>query len=53
MASPKNLVIAGEPSLSLIYTEIDSGSMPPKDPKLSESLIQLMNDWITNGAKND
>jgi cytochrome c5 len=52
MARPKT-VVPGAPNQSLIYTEIESGSMPPRGPRIDPQLVQLLNDWIQEGAKND
>jgi hypothetical protein len=53
MANAKKLAVPGDASHSLLYTEIDGGSMPLRGPKLSSALIQLMGDWIAGGAKNN
>jgi len=52
MANSKKLAVAGDAAHSLLYTEIKSGSMPPRG-KLSQDLITLMKDWINDGAKNN
>lgn len=53
MANSKKAIVAGSPTQSLAYTEITSGSMPPKGVKIDPKLVQLLKDWITGGAKNN
>jgi hypothetical protein len=53
MANVKKLAVAGDPKHSLLYTEIESATMPPKGPAVAKDLAQLMSDWIAGGAKND
>lgn len=46
-------VVAEDPDNSLFYTEIESGSMPKKKPKLSDEQIQAVKEWILAGALNN
>lgn len=41
----KRLVIPGEPMLSVLFTDIQGGTMPPNGP-LSGKDVQTINDWI-------
>ena len=41
------LIVPGEPSLSLIFTVIQSGQMPPSKP-LDQADVQAVFDWVTN-----
>ena len=46
------IVVAGEPSKSLLFQKIESGEMPPEEKdRLSDSEIRLIENWITAGAK--
>ncbi len=45
-------VRAGKPLQSKLYTEINNGSMPPSG-KLSQDIINKINNWITKGALNN
>ncbi len=42
----KRLIIPGEPQLSLLFTEVQSGSMPQNSGPLEASLVKILNDWI-------
>lgn len=52
MARPRNIV-PGSPKQSLVYTEIESGSMPPRGAKVDPQLVKLLENWISKGAPND
>ena len=47
------IVIAGNARESEIVEEIAEGKMPPKGPPLDAAQIQLIIDWINEGAKNN
>jgi hypothetical protein len=47
------LVVPRNPGASKLYTELATGKMPEKKPKLPPALIQLVADWINAGAPND
>ena len=47
------IVIAGDAKGSEIVEEIVEGKMPPDGPPLEAAQIQLIVDWITEGAKNN
>jgi cytochrome c5 len=47
------LVVPGSPSMSRVYTEIASGSMPPRGALVDAKLTAELKAWITQGAKND
>ena len=47
------IVIAGDAKESEIVEEIVEGKMPPDGPPLETAQIQLIVDWITEGAKNN
>ena len=54
MASAKrNLIIAGSPDTSLVYTEISSGDMPPSGPPIAAPEVALLREWINQGARGD
>jgi len=47
------MVVPGKAATSKLYTEINTGAMPEKKPKLSAALIKLVADWINAGAMNN
>lgn len=46
-------VVADDALASRLVTEIVNGNMPPDGPPLSTDQIQLIVDWINEGAKNN
>lgn len=54
MANTRPKVVEpGLPKKSLVYTEITSGSMPPRGAKVDPALTAILKTWIEQGAKND
>ena len=47
------IVIVGDARESEIVEEIAEGKMPPEGPPLEAAQIQLIIDWINEGAKNN
>ncbi len=47
------IVIAGDARESEMVEEIAEGKMPPEGPPLEAAHIQLIIDWINEGAKNN
>ena len=47
------IVIAGDARESELVEEIVKGKMPPEGPPLEASEIQLIIDWINNGAEEN
>jgi hypothetical protein len=47
------LVVPGKATSSKLYTELNTGGMPEKKPKLPAALIKLVADWINAGAMNN
>ncbi|HEX4925239.1 MAG TPA: c-type cytochrome domain-containing protein [Bdellovibrionales bacterium] len=48
------LVTPGVPEESSLYVSVaPGGSMPKKGPRLTDSELQAVYDWIKNGAKKD
>ena len=47
------IVIVGNARDSEIVEEIAEGKMPPEGPSLDAAQIQLIIDWINEGAKNN
>ena len=47
------IVIVGDARESEIVEEIAEGKMPPEGPPLDAAQIQLIIDWINEGAKNN
>ncbi|MBC7465314.1 MAG: hypothetical protein H7256_04925 [Bdellovibrio sp.] len=43
----------GKSADSFIYTEIQSGRMPPRGAKVSPELIEVLKNWIDQGAANN
>jgi len=52
-SSVMGVVTAGSPSGSQLYTDISGGRMPLGGNSLSATQIQLVSDWITQGAQNN
>jgi mono/diheme cytochrome c family protein len=48
-----NVITAGDSAGSVLWQEVDSGSMPKAGGKLSAEQIQLIADWINAGANNN
>lgn len=55
MAGSKNgiVVIAGDPDNSLLIKQIQDGEMPKRGPKLTPEQLQILIDWILQGALNN
>jgi formylglycine-generating enzyme required for sulfatase activity len=49
--SVARVVVAGEPEKSRLYLSVESGAMPPGEPKLSKDQREAIRDWIREGAK--
>ena len=48
------VIVAGEPSKSLLFQRVQSGEMPPDEKdRLSKSEILLISNWIAGGATMD
>lgn len=45
------LVVPGSPERSSLYISVSAGRMPKDRPRLSESAIGALYEWIKNGAK--
>ena len=46
-------LVKGKPNSSELYEEVADGDMPPRGyPKLSATEMQILYDWIADGAKN-
>ncbi len=46
-------VLSGDPSRSTLYTQTYAGLMPKSGPRLSESEIQAIYDWVKSGATDE
>jgi hypothetical protein len=44
------LFVAGDPDKSDIFVQVNTGQMPFGGPKLSDGEIQMIHDWIQQGA---
>jgi len=55
MAGSKNgpVLLPGDPQNSELVQVIVSGEMPKRGPKLTPQQIQIIIDWITQGAPNN
>ncbi len=51
-SSVAKLVVAGEAEKSKLYTILKQGKMPPSG-KLSEDKLELIRNWINQGAKDN
>jgi hypothetical protein len=49
----RQLVMPGNPEQSLLYKKIYSGQMPPGSMHLKKSDVQVVYDWIKQGAMNN
>ncbi len=47
----RGYLVPGDPSQSTYYTVIEENYMPKRPPKPTPKELQLLKDWITNGAK--
>ena len=45
-----NILVPGNPEGSKLYTEIASGRMPLKGPKMDQKVIDRLGEWIRKGA---
>jgi len=45
------VVTAGDPQDSMLYTEVATADMPKGGPPLSPDEVQMISQWITDGAK--
>lgn len=52
-SSVMNVVAAGNPNGSRLYTEVNSGNMPKGGTPLSAAQIKIIYDWIEAGALNN
>jgi hypothetical protein len=52
-ATNTTFVVPGDPATSLVYEMVQSGSMPQGGPTLSTADLDLINEWITQGALNN
>lgn len=46
-------VAPGDAPNSTLYTEVESGSMPKRAPRLTEEQCNTIRDWINAGAKSN
>jgi hypothetical protein len=55
MAGSQNgqVVVAGDSSNSLLFEKIESGEMPKRGSDLTSEQIQLIQQWINEGALNN
>jgi len=47
---PFPLIVKGDPESSLLYEEVLEGKMPLGGPRLNQSELKLIYDWIKAGA---
>jgi hypothetical protein len=55
MAGSENgpVIVPGDPKKSLLVQKISSGKMPKRGPKLTPAQIQIIVDWIDQGAQDN
>lgn len=53
MKSNFGVVTAGNPLNSTLYLNVQSGRMPPGGPRLSDTEIKSIFDWIKEGAREN
>lgn len=49
----RRLVVPGNPEQSLLYNKIYTGQMPPGNMRLKKADVQVVYDWILQGAMNN
>jgi len=49
--SVSRVVVAADPEKSRLYIAVESGAMPPGEPKLTKEQRDAIRDWIREGAK--
>ena len=47
------IVVAGNAAGSELVNQIATGNMPPGGPPLDDAQVQLITDWINDGAQNN
>lgn len=47
------IVVAGNAAGSELVNQIATGNMPPGGPPLDDAQVQLITDWINDGAENN
>ena len=47
------VVVAGNAAGSELVNQIVTGNMPPGGPPLDDAQVQLITDWINDGAENN
>lgn len=47
------IVVAGNAAGSELVNQIVTGNMPPGGPPLDDAQVQLITDWINDGAENN
>jgi len=49
----RQLIVPGNPEQSLLYKKVYSGQMPPGGMRLKKAEVQVIYDWIQQGAMNN
>ena len=52
-AKGREVVVPGNPSKSLLVTNVKSGKMPRNGAKLTAEQITILNDWVSEGAPDN
>lgn len=47
------VIVAGSAKKSLLVQKISTGEMPDRGPKLTPVQVQILTDWINQGAQNN
>lgn len=53
MAMESGMIVAGKPEESALYLAVIDGYMPPRPPKLADAEVNLIHNWILDGAKDN
>jgi mono/diheme cytochrome c family protein len=53
LTGPNQIVVAGNPAKSILFTVVNTGAMPKRAAKLPADQIQAISDWIAGGALNN
>src|SRR5207247_4616105 len=49
----RNRIVPGDPDSSLLYQQVESGRMPQRGGSLDDADIELLRNWILQGAQNN
>ena len=53
MSAGTGVILPGNPLNSTLYLNVQSGRMPLGAPRLSDTEIKVISDWISEGAREN